>query len=451
MRNADRTPTSSGTTESRPLEKWMKHVARARTTGRGLASGLRHAPQHSEVRDKTWTHQRRGGLGPEHYEVPAVVILGGLNSLGVSRSLGAGNVTSYTIDTRWLNPGMWSRYSHPVRSNSLEGQPLVQTLAQLQAKLGGRPVLFNTHELAVLALSQHRDRVNAQFRFRLPPHETVLVLQDKARFHELATSAGLPVPPGAVLRSQADIAKMLSALRLPLVVKPADKEKVHRGKVRGIALCRSAREAVIACERVLESAGEVLVQEWVDGRNDEIYFCLFYRGRDGQIVSMFTGRKLASSPPGIGLTAFCVEAAEAREILEPMTEAFLETVDYAGMGSMEYKWDRTNRRFVIIEPTVGRTDWQEEIATLCGVNIPLEAYRHELELPPEPRLRPSTDRVVWRASIWERLKTERPTLPRNAVIYDGYWRLDDPMPGLIQYSWGALTTALRQLQKHIPH
>ena len=451
MRHADRTPTSPETTASRALEIWMKQVSRARRTGLDLTAGFRHAPQHSEIRDKTWTHQRRGGLGSVYYEVPAVVILGGLNSLGVSRSLGAGNVTSYTIDTRWLNPGMWSRYTNPVRSNSLEGEPLVQTLAQLQAKLGGRPVLFNTHELAVLALSEHRDCVNVQFRFRLPRHEIVLVLQDKARFHEFATSAGLPVPPGAVLRSQADIAKKLSASSFPLVIKPADKASVHRGTVRGIAVCRSAREAVIACERVLEIAGEVLVQEWVDGRNDEIYFCLFYRGRNGQIVSMFTGRKLASSPPGIGLTAFCAEAAETRQILEPMTEAFLETVDYAGMGSMEYKWDRTNRRFVIIEPTVGRTDWQEEIATLCGVNIPLEAYRHELELPPEPRLRSSTGRIVWRASIWERLKTERPTLPRNAVIYDGYWRLDDPMPGLIQYSCGAVTTAFRQLQKHIPH
>jgi D-aspartate ligase len=51
---------------------------------------------------------------------------------------------------------------------------------------------------------------------------------------------------------------------------------------------------------------------------------------------MFTGRKLASSPPGIGLTAFCVAATEAYEILESITEAFLESVDYAGMGSMEY-------------------------------------------------------------------------------------------------------------------
>ena len=30
---------------------------------------------------------------------------------------------------------------------------------------------------------------------------------------------------------------------------------------------------------------------------------------------------------------------------------------------------------------MGRTDWQEEIATLSGLNLPLIAYRHELGLP----------------------------------------------------------------------
>ena len=38
-------------------------------------------------------------------------------------------MTSYTIDTRRLNPGMWSRYTHAVPSSSLEGETLVQTLA----------------------------------------------------------------------------------------------------------------------------------------------------------------------------------------------------------------------------------------------------------------------------------------------------------------------------------
>jgi hypothetical protein len=52
----------------------------------------------------------------------------------------------------------------------------------------------------------------------------------------------------------------------------------------------------------------------------------------------------------------------------------------SGFGGIEYKRDARDGRFLIIEPTVGRTDWQEEVATLAGVNIPLMACRHELGL-----------------------------------------------------------------------
>ncbi len=382
------------------------------------------------------------------WNVPAVVILGRLNGLGVIRSLGRGDVTTYVVDNDRLSPGMWSRYAQPIHSSRLDGRELVNSLLKLQGALGERPVLFNTHELAVLTISENRGKLKSAFRFRMPTHETVLALQDKARFHELATSSGLPIPKGDVLRASSDIPQTLRSLRFPVVVKPADKAPVHSGKASGILVFEQFEDALAGCERMLERAGETIVQEWVDGASDEIYFCLFYRGRNGKIVSMFTGRKLASSPPSVGMTAYCTAAPETRDTLEPLTELFLERIDYAGLGSVEYKWDATNRRFVIIEPTVGRTDWQEEIATLCGVNIPLEAYCHELELPSPPRSLP-TGEVVWRASALEWLKTQPPLLSANARVYDGYWQFDDPMPALVQYSCGTLAAAVRRLRKRI--
>jgi predicted ATP-grasp superfamily ATP-dependent carboligase len=78
-------------------------------------------------------------------------------------------------------------------------------------------------------------------------------------------------------------------------------------------------------------------------------------------------------------------------------------VDYFGFGGVEYKRDARDGRFLIIEPTVGRTDWQEEVATLAGVNIPLMAYRHELGLESVPA-GPVDNRVVWQVSWIERLR-----------------------------------------------
>jgi D-aspartate ligase len=45
---------------------------------------------------------------------------------------------------------------------------------------------------------------------------------------------------------------------------------------------------------------------------------------------------------------------------------------------MEFKRDTRTGRFFMVEPTVGRTDYQEEVATLNGANISYAAYCGEL-------------------------------------------------------------------------
>jgi hypothetical protein len=112
-------------------------------------------------------------------------------------------------------------------------------------------------------------------------------------------------------------------------------------------------------------------------------------------------------------------------LLRPLTEKFLDVAGYQGLGSLEFKWDARRGRFSIIEPTVGRTDWQEEIATLNGVNLPLIAYCDELGLPAPAKQ--SVSAVGWRHSV---LHLGRAPHLRER-LYDGYFRLDDPLPGLV--------------------
>jgi predicted ATP-grasp superfamily ATP-dependent carboligase len=190
------------------------------------------------------------------------------------------------------------------------------------------------------------------------------------------------------------------------------------------------------------------VQETIEGPDDNIYFCLFYRGRNGETLGMFTGRKLASAPPGIGSTAFC-SAVESRE-LERVTEDILDEVGYFGFGGIEYKRDNRDGRFLIVEPTVGRTDWQEEIATLAGVNIPLIAYRHEAGLPPLPAS-PLDQQLIWQFSWVERLRYGAKAIKPGSVVVDGFFRRDDPLPALVHYPVSLVTSASRLLLRSLPH
>src|SRR5262245_27931455 len=202
--------------------------------------------------------------------VPAIIISGGLNGLGVIRSLGRGGVVTYLLDRNRFNPGMWSRYARPVTSRGLHGRQLIDALLKFQATLSERPVLISTDEMAVLTISEHRDCLRHAFRFRLPAHDTVLALLDKARFQEFALKHALPVPRGEIIREISDLSR-LRALRLPLVVKPADRSHVHSGDVPRLLLTDRLEGAVTACEWLLKKTSALLVQEHVDGPDSSIY------------------------------------------------------------------------------------------------------------------------------------------------------------------------------------
>jgi hypothetical protein len=139
-------------------------------------------------------------------------------------------------------------------------------------------------------------------------------------------------------------------------------------------------------------------------------------------------------------------APEAHDELHRLTEAFFAAVSFVGMGSMEYKRDVRTGAFFMIEPTVGRVDWQEEVATLNGVNIPLAAYRHEIEAAPVPAAKPG-QAVIWRdrARHWKATRAN----PAAAIwrpgiqVRDAYWRLTDPLPAVFH----ALTTFMRTLRR----
>jgi D-aspartate ligase len=151
-------------------------------------------------------------------------------------------------------------------------------------------------------------------------------------------------------------------------------------------------------------------------------------------------------PPDVGETASCTAAPDAHAIVGPLTEAFFRKVAFTGIGGIEYKKDARTGAFLMIEPTVGRVDRQEEVATLHGVNIPLAAYCYELDLP-MPSVDTRSKPIIWQDLLRHRKATWSAHPKQGARaryrIYDSYWRANDPIPALFQ----GLATSRRLLQK----
>jgi D-aspartate ligase len=381
------------------------------------------------------------------YNVPAVVVGGnGPGTLGIVRSLARADVPIILLDENALMPAIHSRYGRKFVIGRSSGMPLVNDLLSLAGEIGGPAVLFLTTDDAALTVSEYRARLENSYRFRLPNHDRLSRLMHKTSFQGLAEAHGFPVPRAVRIECVADLSK-LSLLRFPAVIKPSIKTADYlKGRFPRAYKVGSLAQLEALCRLVLPTVPGLVVQEWIEGADSDLYFCLQYRGDDGKTVASFTGRKLSVWPPDVGTTASCTAAPEMQHILQPMTEAFFDQVSFIGMGGIEFKRDARTGEFVMIEPTVGRIDGQQEVATIHGTNIPLAAYLYEtgLELP---RVEQQAHPVIWR-DYWADWRSARGNPPHPGVkpkttVYDVYWRRDDPLPAFFHILGGSMKVLQR--------
>ncbi len=378
------------------------------------------------------------GMPNQITPIPAIVVGGGENcgGLGVVRSLSRDKIPIWIVDRDASAPGLHSRYATKLISSEMTGLSLVKDLLLLRARLHDRPVLFLTSDEAVLTVSEYRKELEDSFRFRLPSHQRLCALMHKIEFQQLAELHGFPVPRSIRVRSKNDLSR-LSDLGFPCVVKPAIKTAKYRASgLRPAYKVFTTAEAEAVCGQLLPILPDLVVQEWIEGPDDELYFCLTYHTSEGPLCS-FTGRKLSIWPPNVGPTASCTVAPDAHATLAPVTTAFFQAVSFEGLGSIEVKRDTRTGQFLMIEPTVGRVDWQEEVATLHGINIPLSVYRYEAE-GQVPCASQVSRPIIWRDFARHRNATHRArghqSIKTGAKIYDAYWRLNDPLPALFYVS-----------------
>lgn len=389
------------------------------------------------------------------FATPAVVLGAGVNGMGVVRSLGRHRVPVWLVDNNPRAPEMHTRYGRKLTAPAMEGPLLIDRLVELGERRfsGLRPVLFLTQEDSVRTVSEARDVVMPYYRLKLPDRRTLSDLMHKDGFYRRAQASGSPVPLTLHLRSSQDL-DQISQMRFPAVLKPGRRDHAYTARFRKAYKVDDAREATVLCKEILPVLSDLILQEWIEGEDSDIFFCLQYVGGDGTSVASFTGRKIRSWPPRLGGTASCAAALEAHVELDRLTSDFFRATGFVGMGSMEYKRERGSGRYLMVEPTVGRTDYQEEVATLNGVNIPFAAYCHEAGLPVPHSS--AIDGVLWCHKTIDRWSAEmqgqdwgRGDLDRGRAA-DAYWRFYDPMPWLHMKGQTLFNRVKRRVARLIP-
>lgn len=372
------------------------------------------------------------------YRIPAVVIGMNHNGLGMVRHLARRGISVIAADPDLTRSSMQTRYGRKWQLQAANGRLLLDDLHRLAREFTEPPVLLLTQESTVRTVSEFREELAQKYRFLLPPHELVVALDRKEGFQALAEQHGFAVPRSVILTSETDLAAARD-LRYPCVMKPSIKNDDYAkrfSKAYKLADFTALETLYRAASPYMHS---FVVQEWVEGGDADIYFCMQYIDRSGACLASFVGRKIRAWPPQVGGTASCTAAPEYHAALTELTTKFFRTVGYAGIGSMEYKRDARDGRFVMIEPTICRADYQEEVAALNGTDIPLAAYHDAAGLPPPAIARPARPQI-WRDGETDRWSAQAqghpaPGFLSGGNVHDVLLRWYDPAPWLHATGW----------------
>jgi predicted ATP-grasp superfamily ATP-dependent carboligase len=222
-------------------------------------------------------------------------------------------------------------------------------------------MLIPVSDTALGMICDHHDRLASMLRLTCPEPDVVRRVLNKRLTLEAAEQCGVPVPKTHWIPDRATLDIVGPSLRFPLVAKPYSKAKDSSFKVRYLP---DAEELKRAFEADSHFGINNLIQEFVAGEGVGIGVLL----HNGAPIAMFQHRRLKELPVTGGVSVMAVS-----EALDPLLSEYalslLHTIQWEGVAMVEFKYDRTERRAVLMEVN-GRYWGSISLAVQAGVDFP---------------------------------------------------------------------------------
>lgn len=303
---------------------------------------------------------------------PAIVVCCSKAGLAVVRSLGAHGIrvigvwygrTRLAASSRFVK----SRYQAPDPDQDASG--FTDFLLSLSSSLSGA-VLFPTDDASLLALSRYKERLAGQYHVVAEDWPVVRQLLTKLSTYELATRYGVPCPLVQKIDNAADAAAFARDVGFPCLIKPSVGHTFFARYRAKMVLVHTLDELKDWISRLGEYSDELMLSEYIPGDDTSgVNYNSYYSG--GRPFCEFTARKVRLKPERIGFPTV-VKSCRVSEVLEH-GRTMLETIRYRGFSCMEFKRDRRDGSYKLMEINA-RHNFSGMLALRCGLDFPYLSY-----------------------------------------------------------------------------
>ena len=291
---------------------------------------------------------------------PAVVCAGdaGINALATVRALGRRGVPVHVV-------ALHSSAQIASASRYCRGYSAARDLGSLHETLRGLPpaLLYVDNDPMLKALEPHAAELAQRFAL-VDDVAQAGRLADKAFQLQVARQAGIATPRSWLPQTWDELLGLKSTKRL--IAKPVSGRAEFKALVE-----TNARSLAAALRGRIASPADVVVQEFVEGDDSDIYVALCYRARSRDQCYVLSARKLRQTVPGAGIMAVgqVLDVPQVRE----MTRRLAKAAGARGAFCTEFKRDARDGRHYFIEWNP-RPAYFQSIGWRAGFDLAWLAY-----------------------------------------------------------------------------
>lgn len=329
---------------------------------------------------------------------PVIVLNTHHSGLAIARNLGPLGVRVLGLTAFAEFPGNSSRWLEyrPAPDSLRNPEELVRALRDLAGTLGHQAVLLPTRDHDVNFISGHRAALGESYLIPQLPADELDRVMNKEVLAAAARGLGIHVPRSVTVRTAEEI-NQAEALGFPCICKPLYASQWRKeglweavGRQKALKL-DSYAELKTFHDRFSHMDPLVVVQEWIEGGEQDLQIFGSVCNAEHEIEAWFTARKRLQYPALAG-TGIVVEAVPLPDLEHPSRE-LLRALQFCGISEIEYKRDVRDGRLYLIEINPRHWD-QHGLGAAVGVNLSEALYRQVTGQSGRP-MRQQADPVLW--------------------------------------------------------